>query len=221
MTADAAATFVLAATDGRRRRAEALLAARPEIAGDPWAALVLGRDWPGDPNAPGGPRDWPPLTYVCHSVFAAPALARALLARGADPNARYALYGAAGVVHDPELTRLLLEAGADPDDGESLYHATEAEDPACLRALLEHGAETRGTNALAARARLRAPRAHAAPARRGRRPRRDVLRRPRRPARSRPGRRSGCSPRTAPTSTVRAARRGAAASRSGRPTSTP
>ena len=148
MSADAAATFVLAATDGRRRRAEALLAARPEIAGDPWAALVLGRDWPRDPNAPGGPRDWPPLTYVCHSVFAAPALARALLARGADPNARSALYGAAGVVHDPELTRLLLEAGADPDDGESLYHATEAEDPACLRVLLEHGAETRGTNAL-------------------------------------------------------------------------
>ncbi len=51
-----------------------------------------------------------------------------------------ALYGAAGRAHDPALTRLLLEAGANPDDGESVYHATEAESPECLRALLEHGA---------------------------------------------------------------------------------
>jgi hypothetical protein len=42
--------FVLAATDRRRTRAEALLAARPEIERDPWARLVLGRDWEGDPN---------------------------------------------------------------------------------------------------------------------------------------------------------------------------
>ena len=68
--------FVHAATNGRRTRAEALLAGRPEIARDPWAALVLGRDWPGDPNAAGGPRAWPPLTYVCHSVFGSPALAQ-------------------------------------------------------------------------------------------------------------------------------------------------
>jgi ankyrin repeat protein len=141
--------FVRAATEGRRDRAEALLAGRPELARDPWAALVLGRDWPGDPNTPGGPRAWPPLTYVCHSVFGSPALARALLARGADPNATAALYGAAGVVHDPELTRILLEAGAQPDDGESLYHSTEAEDPACLRLLLEHRATIRDTHALA------------------------------------------------------------------------
>lgn len=153
-----AETFVVAATDGRRGRAERLLAARPELERDPWARLVLGRGFDGDPNAPGGPRGWAPLLYVCHSVFASPALARELLARGADPNATFrneygemsALYGASGVVHDPELTRVLLEAGADPDDGESLYHACYADDPACLRLLLEHGAETRGTNALGA-----------------------------------------------------------------------
>jgi ankyrin repeat protein len=118
---------------------------------------VLGRGWDRDPNAPGGPRGWAPLLYVCHSCFASAALARELLARGADPNASFvnehgrmsALYGAAGVVHDPELTRLLLDAGANPDDGESLYHATEAEDPGCLRLLLAHGANPRGTNALA------------------------------------------------------------------------
>jgi hypothetical protein len=152
-----AGAFVRAATSGRRARAEAMLAARPDIAQDPWARLVLGEGWGGDPVTAGGPRDWAPLLYVCHSCFASAPLAAELLARGADPNASFvneygrmpALYGAAGVVHDPELTRVLLRAGADPDDGESLYHAVEAPDPACLRLLLEHGAETRGTNALA------------------------------------------------------------------------
>jgi ankyrin repeat protein len=148
--------FVRAATDGRRRRAEMLLAARPEIERDPWARLVLGRGWDGDPSRPGGPRGWAPLLYVCHSVFASAELARELLAWGADPNAFFtneygqmsALYGAAGVVHDPELTRVLLEAGAETDDGESVYHSTEAESPECLRLLLEHGAAVNGTNAL-------------------------------------------------------------------------
>jgi ankyrin repeat protein len=152
-----AEAFVIAATRQRRERSEAMLAARPEIAEDPWARLVLGRDWEGDPNEPGGPSGWAPLLYVCHSSFASAELAAKLLARGADPNAFFvneygnmsALYGAAGVVHDPELTRVLLEAGADPDDGESLYHATEAESTECLRLLLEHGASTSGTNALA------------------------------------------------------------------------
>jgi ankyrin repeat protein len=152
-----AETFVLAATDRRRDRAEAMLAARPEIADDPWAGLALGRGWAGDACEPGGPRGWAPLLYVCHSVFASARLARELLARGADPNAYFvnqygrmsALYGAAGVVHDPDVTRVLLEAGANPDDNESLYHATEDPDPACLRLLLEHGARTSGTNALA------------------------------------------------------------------------
>lgn len=152
-----AEAFVLAATDRRRARAEAMLAARPRIADDPWAGLVLGFGWNGDPNAPGGPRGWSPLLYVCHSCFGTATLAHELLGRGADPNASFvnehgrmsALYGAAGVRHDAELTRVLLEAGADPDDGESLYHATEAATTDCLRLLLEHGATTRGTNALA------------------------------------------------------------------------
>ena len=152
-----AEAFVLAATGRQRTRAEAMLAARPELADDKWAALVLGRGWDGDPIAPGGPRGWAPLLYVCHSCFPSAALARDLLARGADPNVTFAndygdmsaLYGAAGVAHDPELTCALLEAGADPDDGESLYHATESRDPACLALLLQHGARTSGTNALA------------------------------------------------------------------------
>jgi len=134
-----------------------MLVAHPETAADPWAALVLGQAWEGDPGAPGGPRGWAPLLYVCHSCFPSASLARELLDRGADPNASFeneygsmsALYGAAGVAHDPDLTRVLLEAGANPDDNESLYHSTESRDTACLELLLAHGAETRGTNALA------------------------------------------------------------------------
>jgi ankyrin repeat protein len=149
--------FVQAATDGRKERAQALLAAHPEIERDPWVGLVLGRGWEGDPNRPGGPRNWPPLLYVCHSAFAGADLARELIARGANPNASAttesgrttALYGAAGVTLDPELTKILLEVGAETDDGESLYHSVESEDPSCLRLLLEAGAETRDTNALA------------------------------------------------------------------------
>jgi ankyrin repeat protein len=154
-------SFVVAATERRRERAERLLAARPEMERDPWAALVLGRGWAGDPNEPGGPRAWGPLHYACHSCFDTLAVARDLLRRGADPNAYYAndfgpmstLYGAAGVRHDPELTRALLEAGADPNGepwfGDALYHATEARDPECVRLLLEHGVEPNDTNALA------------------------------------------------------------------------
>jgi ankyrin repeat protein len=150
-------SFVAAATSGRCDRAQRLLEARPELAADPWAGLVLGTGWSGDAGAPGGPLGWAPLLYVAHSCFAPVELARELLARGADPNATFtnehgemsAIYGAAGVVHDPALTALLLEAGADPNDGESLYHCTEAPDPACLRLLLEHGAKPEGTAALA------------------------------------------------------------------------
>ncbi len=150
-------SFVHAATSGRCERARRLLDAQPDIEQDPWARLVLGRGWDGDPLQPGGPRGWAPLLYVAHSCFASVQLARELLARGADPNATFtneygemsAIYGAAGVVHDPALTALLLEAGADPNDGESLYHATEARDTACLELLLEHGATPTGTAALA------------------------------------------------------------------------
>ncbi len=154
-------SFVVAATEGRLARAEALLAARPELGQDPWAQLVLGLGWEGDPNEPGGPRGWSPLHYVCHSAFASVSLVGELLERGADPNAFYAndygpmsvLYGAACVLHHPALTELLLRAGADPNGepqrGDALYHACEAESTECLRLLLEHGAAPNGTNSLA------------------------------------------------------------------------
>jgi ankyrin repeat protein len=139
-----------------------LLAVRAAIAADPsWV------------NRPGGPLQLPPLVAVTHSALLrepahAPALrdcARLLLQAGADPDQSIgnrwpphslqqpgeerlgALYGAAGQAHDLALTRLLLDAGANPDDGESLYHAIGRVD--ILRALLDAGAQTAGTNALA------------------------------------------------------------------------
>jgi ankyrin repeat protein len=152
--------FVVAATSGQPDQARAILQASPELERDRWARLVLGRGWDGDANEVGGPCNWPPLHYVCHSCFASVDLARELLARGADPNAYFpneygpmsALYGAAGVLHDPELTRVLLETGADPNGepqrGDALYHSVEAETTDCLRLLLDNGADPRGTSAL-------------------------------------------------------------------------
>ena len=130
----------------------------PELARDPWAALVararLGRR-SGRARRPA--RLGAAAVRDPFVLRRAVELARELLDRGADPNAFFtneygrmsALYGAAGRVHDPELARLLLERGANPDDGESLYHATEAPSPDCVRVLLEHGATVEGTNALA------------------------------------------------------------------------
>jgi ankyrin repeat protein len=153
-------SFVIAATSGRCDRARRLLDARPEIANDRWARLAAGRGWEGGANEVGGPRGWAPLHYVCHSCFASVELARELLDAGADPNAYFAnehgpmsaLFGAAGVRHDPELTAVLLEHGADPNGepqfGDALYHSVEAEDTACLRLLLAHGANPRGSSAL-------------------------------------------------------------------------
>lgn len=109
------------------------------------------------------PLDWPPLLYLCFSRLqrrakaaeAACAIAQALLARDANPNAykpdgsgshpQTALYGAAGVNANAVLTRLLLAAGADPNDGteeigaETIYHAAELPDNACLSIVLETG----------------------------------------------------------------------------------
>jgi ankyrin repeat protein len=64
------------------------------------------------------------------------------------------LYGATAVREDPQLVRVLLEAGADVNDratqfGDSLYHSVEPESTECLRVLLDHGAEPKGSNALA------------------------------------------------------------------------
>jgi ankyrin repeat protein len=109
-------------------------------------------------NAPGGPRNCPPLVYLCHSQLGKYAsgfrerqveAARLLLTHGADANSgtpkdadghsRSALYGSVRSPGHPELCELLLEHGARASDGESLYHASELKSLRCLALLLAHG----------------------------------------------------------------------------------
>ncbi|HEX3550241.1 MAG TPA: hypothetical protein VHT53_07700 [Candidatus Elarobacter sp.] len=155
------------------RAAARALREEPALLGDdPYLACAAGdvdalrRATAADPgwaDRAGGSLNLPPLVAVTHSsLLRIPEhrdrlhrCARLLLDAGADPNQRYvspdghtvsALYGAAGKYHDLALTTMLLEAGADPNDGESLYHSLD--DPACTRALVEHGARIAGSNAI-------------------------------------------------------------------------
>jgi ankyrin repeat protein len=165
--------LVLAATDGRRDRAERILALHSGIAhADFHAALVLGdagevearlsRD-PACTTTPGGARGWKPLHYVCYTSLARGsenrddglvATARQLLSRGADPNLRFpwkhhevhrpVLWGAVSVVRSLPLARALLERGADPSDGVTLTIAASAGDVAALDLLHEFGVDPDG-----------------------------------------------------------------------------
>src|SRR5438874_1430482 len=104
--------FLEAATDGRGDRAGRILALHPKIAAaNLHTAIVLGdadavqarleRD-PSLAGKTGGPRDWQPIHYVCYTALAhdsptraegLAAIARRLLAHGADPNAVFAANG--------------------------------------------------------------------------------------------------------------------------------
>ena len=167
---DAALTeFLEAATDGRRDRAERMLALYPRIAAaNLHTALVLGdantanarleRD-PALAMKPGGPRGWEPIHYVCYTSMAhdspdraagLAAIARRLIALGVDPNTRFpwlhhnvrrpVLWGASRHVRALPLVQVLLHAGADPNDGVTLPLAASAGDIPVLGALLAHGA---------------------------------------------------------------------------------
>jgi hypothetical protein len=145
--------FIRCATSGATGRADRLLALHPRIGSATLqAALVLG-DAAGvadrlakDPELalrPGGPQHWEPLLYVCHTYMpkGAPArleglvaIARRLLALGANPNAEYhwnwhpelprtALWGAVCAVGHLPLAEALLEAGANPTDGVTAHIA--------------------------------------------------------------------------------------------------
>ena len=127
---------------------ERRLAARPEAAVEKRSATGHSRSGAGgseDLFKDNGPKGWEPLQFLCFTRLPldaandnAVAIARALLDRGADPNAyfmagdsRYTpLVGVIGEGEEDrpphprrdELARLLLERGAEPFDGQVVYN---------------------------------------------------------------------------------------------------
>jgi ankyrin repeat protein len=143
--------FVRYATGGVRARALRLLALHPDIAhaslhtelvlGDADAVEARLRRSPEEATRAGGVQNWEPLLYVCHTCLHAEAparaagliaIARALLSRGANPNAEYhwnwhrelprtALWASLCAVQLPALAEVLLQNGANPTDGVSIH----------------------------------------------------------------------------------------------------
>ena len=166
--------FVRAATGGAPDRARRLLRRHPRIASASlWTALVIGdvatveERLHGRPELammPGGPRQWEPLLYVCHtSLYRADpsraddlvAIARRLIELGANPNAEYhwdwhpelprtALWGALIALGHLPLAQVLIDAGANPTDGVSTHIAGGTGNIPALEFLLRAGMNVNG-----------------------------------------------------------------------------
>jgi ankyrin repeat protein len=134
---------------GEREEVERILAARPQAASEKSSATSADREGAGGSGDRFrkniGPKGWEPLLYLCFTRLPlaaandnAVALARALLDRGADPNAYFKAGNCrytplVGVIGEGEenrpphpqreaLTRLLLERGAEPYDTQVFYN---------------------------------------------------------------------------------------------------
>jgi len=157
--------FVRCATGSASVRAIRLLALHPAIAhANLYTELVLGdaeavdarlQKHPEAARRAGGIQNWEPLLYVCHTCLhdgvperaaGLVAIARGLLARGANPNLEYhwnwhrelprtALWGALCAANHLALAEGLLECGANPTDGVSTHIAAGTGNLAALELL--------------------------------------------------------------------------------------
>lgn len=166
--------FLRCATGNVPVRARRLLVIHPGIAhANIYTELVLGdvvavelrlqKDSDVATRA-GGIQGWAPLLYVCHTCLhqevperaaGLVAIARALLARGAGPNAEYnfqwhrelprtALWAALNAANHLPLAEVLLEGGANPTDGVSLHINAGAGHIAALELLDRFGVNVNG-----------------------------------------------------------------------------
>jgi ankyrin repeat protein len=166
--------FIRCATGGASGRAERLLALHPRIASASlYTALVLGdvtsvearlHDHPELATRAGGPQNWEPLLYACHTCMhkddpvrldGLVAIARLLCSLGANPNAEYhwnwhpelprtALWAATCAVRHLPLAQVLLDAGANPTDGVTIHIAGGGSNIAALELLHRFGVNMNG-----------------------------------------------------------------------------